>query len=33
MIAASPNGYMSRPHCKRAIATTKELASGDREDA
>jgi uncharacterized protein YegP (UPF0339 family) len=33
MIAASPNGYTSKTQCKRAIATTKAVTSGEREDA
>jgi uncharacterized protein YegP (UPF0339 family) len=33
MSAASPNGYTSKPKCKHAIATTKAVASGEREDA
>jgi uncharacterized protein YegP (UPF0339 family) len=33
MIAVCPKGYTSKPRCKRAIATTKALGSGEREDA
>ena len=32
MIAVSPKGCTSKPQCKRAIATTKEVGSGERED-
>jgi uncharacterized protein YegP (UPF0339 family) len=33
MIAVSPKGYTSKPQCERAIAVTKAVASGEREDA